>query len=61
MSIFDLESAILSGSIVERQRDRRSREWKYVVHGHGREGDPIGVVAKLSPTGHLVIITAYRA
>ena len=31
LSVFDLESAVLTGEIVERQRDRQTREWKYVV------------------------------
>jgi hypothetical protein len=60
LTIFDVESAILTGSIVERQQDRRTREWKYVVRGRSIEGDLVGVVGKLSPTGHLVIITTYR-
>jgi hypothetical protein len=60
LTVFDVESAILTGAVVERQRDRQTREWKYVVRGQAVEGDLIGVVGKLSPTGHLVIITAYR-
>lgn len=60
LSVFDVESAILTGTVVERQRDRKTREWKYVVRGQAAEGNLIGVVGKLSPTGHLVIITAYR-
>ena len=35
LSVFDLESAVLTGEIVERQRDRGTREWKYVVNGRG--------------------------
>ena len=61
ISVFDLESAILTGEIVERQHDRESREWKYVVNGKGVNGDSVGVVAKLSFTGRLVIITVYRS
>ncbi len=36
LSVFDLESAVLNGEIVERQRDRQRREWKYVVNGDVR-------------------------
>jgi hypothetical protein len=60
LSVFDLESAVLTGEIVERQRDRQTREWKYVVNGKGLDGATVGVVGKLSPTGCLVIITVYR-
>jgi hypothetical protein len=28
LSVLDLESAVLTGEIVERQRDRGTREWK---------------------------------
>jgi len=38
LSVFDVESAILTGRIVERQRDRRTREWRYVINGHGLDG-----------------------
>ena len=60
LSVFDLETAVLTGEIVERQRDRQTREWKYVVSGRGLDGATVGVVGKLSPTGRLVIITVYR-
>ena len=60
LSVFDLESAVLSGEIVERQRDHLTREWKYVVNGTGPDGGTVGVVGKLSITGRLVIITVYR-
>lgn len=60
LSVLDLESAVLTGEVVERQRDRRTREWKYVVNGRGLDGTSVGVVGKLSLTGRLVIITIYR-
>ena len=60
LSVFDLESAVLTGQIVERQRDRVTREWKYVVSGRGLDAGTVGVVGKLSVTGRLVIITVYR-
>jgi len=59
LALGDVEHALLTGGIVERQRDRDTREWKYVVSGQSRAGDAIGVVGKLSPTGKLVIITVY--
>lgn len=60
LTILDVESAILTGTIIERQRDLRTREWKYVVRGQAIGGGRVGVVGKLSPTGVLIIITTYR-
>jgi hypothetical protein len=60
LTILDVESSVLTGRIVERQRDVRTREWKYVVSGAGVDGRPAGIVAKLSATGRLVILTTYR-
>jgi len=59
LSIFDLEHCLLVGQIVERQRDRTTSEWKYRVRGFDVANSPIEVVAKLAPTGKLVVITAY--
>jgi len=59
LSIFDIERGILTGRIVERQKDRVTAEWKYVVEGKTLAGDSVVVVAKLSITGKLVIITVY--
>ena len=58
-TIFDVENGILIGSIVERQRDADTGEWKYVIEGEALDHRHIGVVAKLSPTDKLVIITVY--
>ena len=33
LTVWDVESAVLNGKIVQRQRDRGSREWKYLVRG----------------------------
>jgi len=59
LSIFDVERGILTGRIIERQKDRVTAEWKYLVKGQTIAGDPIIVVAKLGATGKLVIITVY--
>lgn len=32
-SIFDVESGILTGELLERQRDHSSAEWKYRING----------------------------
>jgi hypothetical protein len=60
LTVFDVESAVLTGSIIEQQRDRQTGQRKYVVRGQAVDGKIVGVVGKLSPTGRLVIITAYR-
>jgi hypothetical protein len=60
LSVFDLENVVLTGEIVERQRDSGTREWKYLVRGLGLDDANLVVVGKLSVTGRLVIITVYR-
>lgn len=59
-SIFDVEHAILTGSVQERQRDRDTGESKYRLIGHALDNRRMEIVAKLSITGKLVIITAYE-
>lgn len=60
LSIFDVERAILTGYIAERQKDKGKGEWKYLVRGHTVDEAEIVVVAKLSPTLKMVILTVYR-
>ena len=59
LSILDLENIILTGQIVERQRDRSTREVKYVVQGATRDGQAGEVVAKVGQSGKLFVITVY--
>jgi hypothetical protein len=59
LGIFDVEHCLLTGTIVERQKDRRTGEWKYVVEGKALADDRVAVVSKLGPTGTLVIITVF--
>ena len=59
LTVYDVESGILTGNIIERQRDRVTAEWKYRIRGETLIGDDIEVIAKLSPTSKLVIITVY--
>jgi len=60
LSIFDVERSLLTGKIAERQKDVETGEWKYLVKGQTVAGDEMITVAKISPTGKLVIITVYR-
>ena len=61
LTIFDAERCLLTGSIVERQRDRQRREWKYLIQGQAIDGTAMVVVAKIGPTRRLVILTVYLA
>lgn len=59
LTILDLENIILTGEIVERQRDRQSREAKFLIRGETLAAHIAEVVVKTGPTGRLVVITAY--
>lgn len=59
LTIYHVERAILTGEILERQKNKVTAEWKYRIRGETIEGDEVEVIAKLSPTGKLVIITVY--
>ena len=59
LSIFDVEQGILTGNIIEKQKDHVTAEWKYLIEGETVAGNLVVVVAKLSITGKLIIITVY--
>jgi Domain of unknown function (DUF4258) len=59
LSILDVENIILTGEIIERQRDRESKEIKCIVEGCTLEGDAAHTVIKIGATGRLIIITVY--
>ncbi len=61
LSLLDLENVVLTGKIIERQRDRLTREVKLIVQGHTLEGEVAEVVAKVGSGGRLFIITVYLA
>lgn len=56
---FDIELAVLSGQVIERQRDENTNEWKYRVRGTSVSGEEIEVIVKIGSTGKLVFITVY--
>lgn len=60
LSILDVENAVLTGEIIERQRDENTGETKYLINGKVVDDFSITVVAKLGLTGKLIIITVYR-
>ncbi len=59
LTIFDVERAILTGEIVERQKEHKIGEWKYLIKGYTLTHNKIIVVSKLSITGKLIIITVF--
>lgn len=59
LTIFDVESCILTGKIIERQRDQATAELKYRINGKTLSGGTADVIVKISPTGKLVVITVY--
>lgn len=59
LPVFDVERAILTGEIVERQRDQTTRERKYLVRGQAVDGRRVVVVGKLGASNKLVVITAW--
>lgn len=59
LSILDLENIILTGKIVERQRDAKTREIKIVTSGITLDGRDAQAVVKVGFTGKLIVITVY--
>lgn len=59
LTIYDVERGILTGEILERQKDKVTAEWKYRIKGQTIAGGRVEVIVKLSPTGKMVIITVY--
>jgi Domain of unknown function (DUF4258) len=61
LTIYDIEETILSGEILERQKDQVTAESKYRIRGTIENGIKVEVIAKIGLTGKLVIITVYLA
>jgi len=58
--VFDLESGVLTGTIIEAQRDLATRERKYCIRGATSDGRGIELVAKFGVGGKLIVITVYE-
>ena len=56
----DVEKAVLTGRIIERQVDRASGERKYVLAGMDCSGESVNIILKIGPTRKAVAITVYR-
>jgi ribosomal protein L27 len=59
LTILDLENIILTGQIVQRQRDAKTREVKNVIRGSTLGGLEAETVIKIGPRGTLFLITVY--
>lgn len=59
LTLDDVERVLLTGEIVERQKDEKTGEAKYVVESGQSNAQMTTVVAKIGPGGRLVIITVY--
>ena len=57
LTIFDIEHVILTGKIIERQKDHVTGDWKYLSRSQTLAEDQVVVVTKIGSTGKLVIIT----
>jgi len=60
LSILDRETIILTGQIIERQRDAQTGEIKRVVAGVSLGASSAEAIVKIGFTGKLIVITAYR-
>ncbi len=61
IDVYTAEHALLTGSLIERQKDRETHEWKNVIRGLSRNQERhIVVVVKFTPTGKLVWLTVYE-
>jgi len=59
LTVYDLERIVLTGEIIERQRDAGTSECKYRIRGRDLGDSVAEVVAKTSITGKVVFITVY--
>jgi uncharacterized DUF497 family protein len=60
LTIFDVESVLLTGEIIEQQRDHKSHERKFLIRGEIVDGSRAAfVVCKFGPSDKLVILTVY--
>lgn len=60
LTIYDVENAILTGEIIEKQKDRETKEFKFLVRGEKVDSSELLVtVTKFGIAGTLIIITVY--
>ena len=59
LTVYDLERVVLTGEIVEKQRDRNTAESKYRIRGQTIDGLSAEAVAKIAITDKVVFLTVY--
>jgi hypothetical protein len=59
LTILDLENIVLTGQVIERQRDKTTGESKHLVTGSTVKGYEAETIVKIGPTGTLIFITVY--
>lgn len=59
LTILDLENIILTGYIVERQKDQETNETKIVIRGRTLDDREAEVVVKFGLSGILYVVTVY--
>ena len=61
LDLIDVETAILTGTLVKTERDD-PRGPRYTVHGTGADGTTlVGTLGRFTETGRYLIITVYEA
>lgn len=60
LTVMELECAILTGTIVGRQKEEITGFRKFLVYGAAEDGTPVTVVARWGATRRLVIVTVFR-
>ena len=59
LTVYDLERIVLTGKIVERQRDRETTESKYRIRGQTIDGSSAETVVKIAMAERVVFLTVY--
>jgi hypothetical protein len=59
LTVYDLERIVLTGAIVEKQRDRETAESKYRINGQTIDGSSAETVVKVSMAQRVVFVTVY--
>lgn len=59
LTVYDLERVVLTGAIVEKQRDRETSESKYRISGRTIDGSAAETVVRISMAQKVVFVTVY--
>jgi len=59
LTVYDLERIVLTGAIIEKQRDRQTAESKYRIKGQTIGGSPAETVVRISMMQKVVFVTVY--